>query len=234
VPIEVIDHPDIAEPALPAATVVLARDGSEGIEVLLIHRGASTAFGGMWAFPGGVVEAGDVPPGTEPDPLPACRRAAVREAHEEVGLRIAEDSLTFWSHWVPPKSAPRRFSTWFFLAAADEAHSEVGIDGHEVHDHRWITPAAALAAHRRGEIGLAPPTMVTLEEVGRHDRVQAAIDAADPVHYRTRVVKDARGIRMCLWAGDVAYDGGDTDAEGPRNRVVMDDANGWQYVRRLP
>src|SRR6266540_1844399 len=39
-PIDVIDHPDAPHPALPAATVVLARDGDGGLEVLLIHRGA--------------------------------------------------------------------------------------------------------------------------------------------------------------------------------------------------
>jgi recombination protein RecT len=55
VPIEVLDHPNPRNPARPAATVLLVRDGATGIEVLMIRRNASTAFGGMWAFPGGVI-----------------------------------------------------------------------------------------------------------------------------------------------------------------------------------
>lgn len=229
--IEVIDQAGASQPALPAATLILARDGVDGLEVLFIHRGASTAFGGMWAFPGGVVEDGDVPEGTAPDPLPAARRAAVREAHEEVGLVVEEESLVFWSHWLPPLSAPRRFSTWFFIAPAVAAHADVGIDGLEVHDHRWITPAEALAAQRRGEVVLAPPTLVSLTQLVGHADVAAAIAAATPEYFATQMIHDPRGVGICVWAGDVAYDGGDVHAEGPRHRVVMDDENGWEYLR---
>ena len=232
-PIDVIDHPDAPHPALPAATVVLARDGDGGLEVLLIHRGAATAFGGMWAFPGGVVEGGDVPPGTAPDPLPAARRAAVREALEEVGLLIEESSLVWWSHWLPPTAAPRRFSTWFFLAPAVDAHDDVGIDGAEVRDHRWVTPAGALAAQARGEITLAPPTFVTLHQLARHPDVRSALAAAAPFHFATQLAVDDGGVRMCLFAGDVGYGDGDAGADGPRHRVVMDDDGGWRYLNTV-
>src|SRR4051794_16301299 len=113
-PLDVIDRDDARTPARPAATVILLRDSSNGVEVLMIRRGASTAFGGMWAFPGGVIEEDDIPPGSSGDPLPAARNAAVREALEEVALVIDPESLAFWSHWVPPANAPRRYSTWFF------------------------------------------------------------------------------------------------------------------------
>jgi 8-oxo-dGTP pyrophosphatase MutT (NUDIX family) len=233
VPIEVIDHPDARNPALPAATVVLARDSTAGIEVLMIQRGAATAFGGMWAFPGGVIEAGDVPDGSDGDPLPAARRAAVREALEEVALVIDEDSLVFWSHWLPPDLAPKRFSTWFFLAPAVAAHDAVGVDGHEVDDHRWVTPAGANELQQRGEITLAPPTMVTLDGLRRFATVADAVAGADPVHFRTRIAERASGVRLCLWTGDVAYEGGDVDIAGPRHRVVMDGDAGWHYVNTL-
>jgi 8-oxo-dGTP pyrophosphatase MutT (NUDIX family) len=231
VAIDVIDHPDARNPALPAATVVLARDSTAGIEVLMIQRGAATAFGGMWAFPGGVIEDADVPNGSDGDPLPAARRAAVREAQEEVALVIEEDSLVFWSHWLPPDLAPRRFSTWFFLAPAVAAHDVVDVDGREVDDHRWVTPASALELQQRGEITLAPPTIVTLDALCQFGSVAEAVAGADPIHFRTRVAQTASGVRLCLWEGDVAYDGGDVDADGPRHRVVMDDDAGWRYVR---
>ena len=45
---------------IPAATVILARDGSEGVEVLMLRRSSRGAFGGMWVFPGGRVENEDL------------------------------------------------------------------------------------------------------------------------------------------------------------------------------
>jgi 8-oxo-dGTP pyrophosphatase MutT (NUDIX family) len=234
VPIEVIDHPNPSTPALPAATVVLVRDGADGVEVLLIQRNARTSFGGMWAFPGGVIEEGDVPPGEQPDAVTAARRAAVREAMEEVALEIDEDSLVFWSHWLPPDSsiAPKRFSTWFFLAPAIAAHDVVGVDGTEIDDHRWITATAGLAAQQAGQVDLAPPTMVTLVQLSRFGSVGDALAAAEPTYYATRFAKDGDGTPVCMWAGDVAYDGGAVDAPGPRHRIVMDERSGWRFEQR--
>ena len=42
-----------------AATVVVSRDTSEGIEVLMLRRNSRIYFGGMWVFPGGRVDAAD-------------------------------------------------------------------------------------------------------------------------------------------------------------------------------
>jgi 8-oxo-dGTP pyrophosphatase MutT (NUDIX family) len=232
-PIDIVDLPNPRNPARPAATVVLARDTPAGLEVLMIRRGAATAFGGMWAFPGGVIEEGDIPPGGTADPLPAARHAAVREALEEVALVIDPDSLAFWSHWVPPDAAPRRFSTWFFVAPASDAHEAVGIDGHEVDDHRWITPADALTLVGGGEIELAPPTIVTLAGLSRFADTASAVAAADPTYYVTHARRSSSGATIYMWDGDIAYDGGDCDVEGPRNRVVADDENGWHYINTI-
>ena len=230
--LDVIDHPDADRPAAPASTVVLVRDGDGELEVLMIHRGADTAFGGMWAFPGGVIEDGDVPPGSEPDPLPAARRAAVRETHEEVGLHVDEASLVYWSYWLPPADTPRRFSTWFFLAPAGDAHADehVGIDGEEVHAHRWIAPANALAMQATGEMLIAPPTYVTLEQLHRYCDVASALAAADPASFVTEIAWAPDGARICLWEGDAGYGLGDPMVQGPRRRLVMDELAGWRYL----
>ena len=42
-----------------AATVVLLRDGSDGLETLMLRKNSKIAFGGMWVFPGGRVDPGD-------------------------------------------------------------------------------------------------------------------------------------------------------------------------------
>lgn len=232
--IDVIDHPDAEHPARPAATVVLVRDGDDELEVLMIHRGAETAFGGMWAFPGGAIEDADIPAGTEPDPLPAARVAAARETREEIGLDVDPESFVWWSHWLPPGRGAlsvKRFSTWFFLAPAHELHADehVGVDGEEVHDHRWIAPAVALAMQERGEIELAPPTYVTLTQLARYGDVGSALAAADPRYFATRI-HVAGSVRHCLWSGDTGYDDGDPTADGPRHRLVMDAERGWLYL----
>lgn len=246
-PIDVIDHPDAEHPARPAATVVVLRDGDGELEVLMIERGAATAFGGMWSFPGGVIEDDDVPVGTEPDPMPAARVAAVRETEEETGLAVDAETLVWWSHWLPPgrgSLSTKRFSTWFFVAAidGDTAEIRVPIDEHrrpapldgepnpEVVSVRWIAPAVALALQERGEILLAPPTYVTLAQLVRYGDARSAVAAADPCHFATEVAFDGE-TRLCLWEGDVAYGGGDHRADGPRHRLAMDEATGWRYLK---
>lgn len=232
-PIDVIDHPDAERPADPAATVVLLRDGpSEELEVLMIHRGVDTAFGGMWAFPGGVIEADDIPDDSGTDPLPAARRAAVRETREEIGLAIDESSLVHWSHWLPPDDSRRRFSTWFFVARADGSHADefVVVEEAEILDHRWVAPANALAMQASGEALLAPPTFVTLEQLVRYGNVASALAAADPQQFATEIAFAPDGARICLWEGDAGYGLADPMVQGPRRRLVMDEAAGWRYL----
>ena len=46
-------------PAVPAATVVVLRDAPSGVEVLMLRKSSRIAFGGMWVFPGGRIDAAD-------------------------------------------------------------------------------------------------------------------------------------------------------------------------------
>ena len=94
--------PDELPPAVAAATVVVARDGVAGLEVLMLQRSEVGAFAGMWVFPGGRVDPAD--PGE--DEVAKARSAAVREAAEEVALTIDRESIVLWAHWMPPPIAP--------------------------------------------------------------------------------------------------------------------------------
>jgi 8-oxo-dGTP pyrophosphatase MutT (NUDIX family) len=100
----------------PAATVMLLREGRDGVEVLAIQRHEKLAFmGGMWVFPGGSVCAADASAealARIPTPSQAgCARldtlhgepidareclaltvAACRETFEETGVLLACDS----------------------------------------------------------------------------------------------------------------------------------------------
>lgn len=207
-------------PATPAATVVLLRDSVDGPEVLMLRKNSKIAFGGMWVFPGGRIDAEDQPP--DGDQEGGARNAAVREAQEEAGVEVDPAHIVWFAHWTPPPSTPVRFATWFFAARAGE--ERVSIDDGEIKDHQWIRPGDALAKHRAGEIDLVPPTWVTLYHLSRYAPVEALLNhfrSCEARFYETRAVKRSDGIRVALWAGDAGYEDWDADRQGPRHRLVM-------------
>lgn len=214
-----------------AATVVLLRDGPDGLETLLLRRNSRIAFGGMWVFPGGRVDAADRDGCPADDDLAAARKAAIRESLEEAGLAVAHDSLVPLSHWTPPPMAPKRFLTWFFLAPAPA--DAVRIDQGEIHDHAWVRPADALRRRNLLEIDLAPPTWVTLEWLAAHPNVAGALaraQAETPERFATRILATADGP-IAIWQGDACYECDDADLPGARHRLCMS-ASGWRYERR--
>ena len=219
-------------PAIPAATVVLLRDGADGVETLMLRRDSKLAFaGGAWVFPGGRIDPEDYPGGAVSDDdeavFAAARTAASREAMEEAGLAVDPDSLVWFAHWTPGAIAARRFATWFFVGAAPEG--QVIVDDGEIREHQWIRPADALARRESGEIELIPPTWVTLHSLTDVTSTEAACADArrrPPQVYLTHIARVDGGIAS-LWQGDVAYDDLDTAKPGPRNRLLMLDS-GWR------
>jgi len=104
------DTPPPARAILASASVLMVRDGSDGLEVFMIQRhDRSDAYGGAYVFPGGKVDAADAAPALRAhlDLAPAALRerlhepeldeaqaaalhvAAVREAFEECGVLFA-------------------------------------------------------------------------------------------------------------------------------------------------
>jgi 8-oxo-dGTP pyrophosphatase MutT (NUDIX family) len=212
-------------PPIPAATVVLIRDGDSGLETLMLRRNSRGAVGGMWVFPGGRIDPGD---GVEEE---GARQAAARETLEEASLVIDPAVLVPFAHWTPPAVAPKRFATWFFLAPAPAG--DVEVDGQEIHDHLWVAPSDAMRRRDDGEIELAPPTFVTLHMLSSSPDVATAMAeaAAVPIEFfTTHIVKAPSGELCAVWHGDVAYEGGAADADGGRHRLVMTDG-AWTYVR---
>lgn len=212
----------------PSGTVVLVRDGRE-LEVLLLARTRRRPDGPTsWVFPGGKVEQGD----RAGDAVEDARRAAVREAREEAGLALAPDALRLISRWITPDISPRRFDTWFFVTEAD-ADTAVTVDGVEIAEHRWFSPADALRAHRAREILLAPPTFVTVTWLLEHRAAGSALEAlsvADPITFRPQIHHRETGACI-LYPGDAGYEAGDPERPGPRHRLWAL-ADGYRYERR--
>jgi 8-oxo-dGTP pyrophosphatase MutT (NUDIX family) len=229
---------DPVHPAVPAATVVLLRDGAMGIEALLLRRNSRLAFaGGMWVFPGGRIDSEDFPTGPAHDSndalLVAATNAAVREAKEEADLDVEPEGLVWFAHWTPPENAgeARRFATFFFMARAPEG--AVAVDDGEIHDHEWMRPADALQRRDDGAIELIAPTWVTLHDVAEHPDVSSALAdarASAPAIYATRIAR-LEGGRASVWEGDIAYDDGDGTKPGPRRRLNIYGDRPWHLER---
>jgi len=89
------------EPATsrPAATILLLRDGSEGLEILMTRRSPTASFApGAYVFPGGTIDPLDAQPQvhalasrrpTQGDERLTQAIAAIRESFEELGVLLA-------------------------------------------------------------------------------------------------------------------------------------------------
>jgi 8-oxo-dGTP pyrophosphatase MutT (NUDIX family) len=208
--------------------LVLLRDGHGAVELLLARRHASLSFhGGAWVFPGGRVEPIDA--GSDGDELAAARRAAIREACEEVGLAPHGEPVAF-AHWTTPVDAPKRFATWFFAARA--AADAFAVDGGEIDAGRWLAAEAALAAQAAHELELPPAVFVTLTSLRAFRTVDEALTtlaARAPERFvpRPHLVGDGT---CSLYQDDAGYADGALARPGPRHRLWML-ASGWRYER---
>ncbi len=108
-----------------------------------------------------------------------CRAdsGAFRALLLEEGLRLATDRMAYWAHWITPEERPVRYDTRFFVAAA-LPHGAVDPDGVEVVGFRWLTPEAALAQHRAGDLTLPGVTQEILASVGAYPSVAALLAGA--------------------------------------------------------
>ena len=215
--------------AIPAATVLVVRDGDDGVEALMLRRDRDLSFaGGTWVFPGGRIDPGDHPP-EGADLEAAALRAAVREAHEESGLVLDPLLLRRWSHWTPPPESPRRFTTAFFVAAVPADAGEIVVDDGEIREFQWRRPAEMLERRDAGEVSLTPPTFITLQQLTRHSSVASAVSGSQVVeHFSTRIAF-VGDLVVAMYHGDVGYETGEPDRDGPRHRLSMGPT--WTYER---
>ncbi|GAA1985514.1 NUDIX hydrolase [Microbacterium pumilum] len=231
---------DLSDPAIPvAATVVLLRNGGDGLEVLMIERPDRGSFAGAWVFPGGKLEPGDREPPADASSAGSAteeadaRRAAVRETFEETGLELAASALVTVSCWDPPPGLPLRIRTWFFVVAAPPAE-ELRLQPGEAVASEWLRPADALQRHAQGEFTLYPPTWVTLYGLNDATDVEAVLATtrlAATRSFETQVRRGPSGP-VFYWREDAEYEGDRPDAaSGPRHRLEVG-ASPWVYTYR--
>jgi 8-oxo-dGTP pyrophosphatase MutT (NUDIX family) len=152
----------IRSPALPSATVVLLRDGADGLEVFLLKRhGLSDVLGGAYVFPGGKVDPEDAEWADRLDAAPASLHAAlgepeldalqaaalyvaaIREVFEETGLLFAPVTpAQALQAWAALRTGPRfneLLEPWGLVLQAGALQPW----------SRWVTPQVGGVVRKR-------------------------------------------------------------------------------------
>jgi 8-oxo-dGTP pyrophosphatase MutT (NUDIX family) len=146
-------------------------------------------------------------------------------AHRHWRLRL--DQLVPFARWITPEQERRRFDTVFFLATAPRA--ELDHHEHEMSAHAWVTARKALSRFARREVELAPPTLRTLEDLGRARTLDELFEWARTVPRRVvapRFHEDASG-RWLLLPGDPLYPAPATGPVPPPTRFLFEDGR-WR------
>jgi len=186
-----------------AASAIVGRDGPDGLEVLVLERGAASRFlPGYIAFPGGSTDREDEEHaerwfGTREESRRAC---AVRELVEEVSLALTADGLApgdalstvdaappsaaqleAIAHWIAPIEVPVRFDARYFAVRAPVGLEPVP-DGSETAAAWWISPRRLLEDWREQRRRLYWPTYFTVEALA----TCASVDELFALRIQTR------------------------------------------------
>lgn len=222
-----------------AGTVLVLRQAPD-LQVLMLRRQQALRFmGGLWAFPGGAVDAGEAgnageaPCGTSPR-IHAAALASSRELLEEAQLRIPPRQLVHFAHWITPSGVPRRFDTHFFLALAPIGQ-EPRADTTETSDLTWMEPSKL--AYRDlpvRDFPLSAPTQLVLRELDeslhRHPSLPALLTQARATGVLPIMPKLTRsGMLVFPWAADYPQEPGEGMAW---DRASSAARSGWP--ERLP
>jgi 8-oxo-dGTP pyrophosphatase MutT (NUDIX family) len=124
------------------------------------------------------------------------------------GLVLALDELVPYAHWITPEGMPKRFDTWFFLAAAPPEQAGAH-DGKESTDSIWVSPREALAGGESGRFKLPFPTTRNLIKLGKQPSVRNALDDSRgrPVVTVMPVMTKLNGGRQLRIPREAGYDG---------------------------
>ena len=81
-----------------------------------------------------------------------------------------------YAHWITPEGVPKRFDTWFFLAAAPP--EQVGAhDGGGSADSIWVSPRERRwKGGESGQFKLPFPATLNLIRLNKQNNVKAALD----------------------------------------------------------
>ena len=182
-----LNNETIDTPPRDAASVVMLRDGAQGLEVLLLRRHTDSAvLGGAYVFPGGKVDAADSSadmlarldraptelqprlgePALSPDQAAALYVAAAREAAEESGvlfLQVGAEEIATHS----ADTCARLRAGEAFAALLAERGAKLDTDALAPWS-RWITPRRPSVMNKRFDTRFFLAAVPPLQEA-KHD-----------------------------------------------------------------
>ncbi|MFE9998843.1 NUDIX hydrolase [Streptomyces avermitilis] len=131
-----------------------------------------------------------------------ARDLSFAEFLDRRGLVLRSDLLGAWTRWITPEFEPRRYDTWFFVAALPEGQRTRNAST-EADRTVWIRPADAADGYDKGELLMMPPTVATLRQLLPY-AAAAEVLAAAPARDLTPVLAKARladGEVVLSWPG---------------------------------
>jgi 8-oxo-dGTP pyrophosphatase MutT (NUDIX family) len=121
------------------------------------------------------------------------RELSMTEFLTRRGLVLRSDLLGAWAGWLTPVFEPRRYRTWFFVAALPEGQRTRDVSS-ESSRVTWLPAADAVAAVDGERILMMPPTYLTCLELAEH---------GDPAE----VLASAAGRTVEIFTPEVIADG---------------------------
>src|SRR3954470_19138058 len=106
-----------------------------------------------------------------------ARELSFAEFLDRRGLVLRSDLLGAWARWTPPEFEPRRYDTWFFVAALPEGQRTRNAST-EADRAVWIRPQEATADYDKGDLLMMPPTVSTLRALQPYATAASALAAA--------------------------------------------------------
>ncbi|MEU1468640.1 NUDIX hydrolase [Streptomyces sp. NPDC005761] len=106
-----------------------------------------------------------------------ARELSFAEFLDRRGLVLRSDLLGAWARWITPEFEPRRYDTWFFVAALP-AGQRTRNASTEADRTVWIGPGEAADGYDRGELLMMPPTISTLRVLRPYATAAQALEAA--------------------------------------------------------
>ncbi|MFC4469009.1 NUDIX hydrolase [Streptomyces xiangluensis] len=131
-----------------------------------------------------------------------ARDVSFAEFLDRRGLVLRSDLLGAWTRWITPEFEPRRYDTWFFVAALPEGQRTRNAST-EADRTVWIRPGEAADAYDKGDLLMMPPTIATLRQLRSYDSAAEAVAAA-PGRDLAPVLAQARledGELVLSWPG---------------------------------
>lgn len=181
----------VDEPGAQAIVCAAVRETYEEAGVLLAGPTASTVVGD-----------------TTGDDWEADREALVArdfsfaEFLDRRDLVLRSDLLAAWARWITPEFEPKRYDTFFFVAALPEGQRTRNAST-EADRTVWIAPGDAAAGYDKGDLLMMPPTIATLRQLTPYGSAADALAGA-PERDLTPVLAQARfedGELILSWPG---------------------------------